>query len=468
MRYILIPAASFIAAIALFSREPRISASDRPMAERSPNLESRPSAVSPDTWNPASAATYLDQRATWWMTWSRSQRDHDTFCISCHTAVPYAMARQSLRSPLAEAAPSPAEERILANVTKRVRLWHEVAPFYSDKDRGAYKTVESRGTESVLNALVLASHDAPSGHLSDDTGAAFANMWAEQVVNGPATAPGAPVSRPAASASTAAPAKSNYDTPSASTAPAYADHPDQLGAWRWLRFKNEPWEADDSDFYGAALAAVATGTAPENYRLRPEIQRNLKLLRDYLNRHAASATLMNRVVALWATAKIPGLLDLDQQRALLTDILDRQQSDGGWSLPSLAGDWPRHDNTPQDPQSDGYATGLIVYVLQQFAPARDPAQPRSRFDGEALPATRRKPELAWLDGNLQPHLASAIHWLATHQDPATGYWPSASLNNSDAKHIGPETVRFMNDAATAYAVLALTSLPDASAIRNPR
>jgi hypothetical protein len=32
-----------------------------------------------------------------------------------------------------------------------------------------------------------------------------------------------------------------------------------------------------------------------------------------------------------------------------------------------------------------------VYVMEQFAPARDPAKPQSRFDGEAMPATMRKP-----------------------------------------------------------------------------
>ena len=37
-----------------------------------------------------------------------------------------------------------------------------------------------------------------------------------------------------------------------------------------------------------------------------------------------------------------------------------------------------------------------------------------------------------------------------------GYWPASSLNNNSAHHMAPTTVRFMNDAATAYAVLALS------------
>ena len=135
-------------------------------------------------WDQRAAAAYLDQRAGWWMAWPKAARDHETFCVSCHTAVPYALSRPALRKALAEEAPSPNERRLLENVTKRVRLWKEVAPFYSDADRGVYKTVESRGTESVLNALILASNDARRGKLSSDTRMALENMWAEQQTTG--------------------------------------------------------------------------------------------------------------------------------------------------------------------------------------------------------------------------------------------------------------------------------------------
>src|SRR4029077_10168566 len=219
-----------------------------------------------NTWDQKAAAAYLDQRAGWWMEWPRAARDHETFCVSCHTAVPYALSRPPLRKSIGEAAPSANERRLLDNVTKRVRLWKEVAPFYSDADRGMYKTVESRGTESVLHALMLASNDAQAGQLSNDTRTALDNMWAEQQTTG-----------------------------------------NKKGAWLWLRFANEPWEADDSDYYGATLAAVAAGTPPGSYRARPEIQNNLKLLREYLNRECAAQTAINRVVLLWASANLPGL-----------------------------------------------------------------------------------------------------------------------------------------------------------------
>jgi squalene-hopene/tetraprenyl-beta-curcumene cyclase len=346
----------------------------------------QPGKIFAGSWDQKAAAAYLDQRAGWWMEWPRAARDHETFCVSCHTAVPYALSRPALRKAIRETAPSANERRLLDNVTKRVRLWKEVAPFYSDADRGVYKTVESRGTESVLNALILASHDAQGGQLGDDTRAALDNMWAEQQTTG-----------------------------------------DRKGAWLWLRFANEPWEADDSDYYGATLAAVAVGTAPGNYRARPEIQNNLKMLRDYLNRECAAQTTINRVVLLWASAKVPGLLDPERQKAIITEVLGKQQEDGGWSLSSLAGGWKRNDGTPQEVKSDGYATGLITFALQQAGLPSENSQRKS-----------------------------ALAWLASNQNKTEGFWLAYSLNKNVEHHMTPSTALFMNDAATAYAVLALT------------
>src|SRR5262252_1503470 len=87
-------------------------------------------------WSPQAAAQYLDDRQAWWMNWSESARDHETFCVSCHTVVPYALARPSLRSSLKESAPSPNEQKLLQNVTKRVNLWNDMKPFYSDEKVG--------------------------------------------------------------------------------------------------------------------------------------------------------------------------------------------------------------------------------------------------------------------------------------------------------------------------------------------
>src|SRR5579872_3087535 len=80
----------------------------------------------PAGWSPKSAAAYLDGRMEWWITWKSAARDHDTFCVSCHTVAPYAVGRPALRNALGEQEPSAAERKLIDNVAKRVRMWKEV------------------------------------------------------------------------------------------------------------------------------------------------------------------------------------------------------------------------------------------------------------------------------------------------------------------------------------------------------
>src|SRR5687768_17907593 len=82
------------------------------------------------------AAAYLDARAEAWSTWPNAQRDRGTFCISCHTTLPYALARPELASLLGEQQPSPAELKVVNNLLVRARNWREVEPFYPDQTRG--------------------------------------------------------------------------------------------------------------------------------------------------------------------------------------------------------------------------------------------------------------------------------------------------------------------------------------------
>ena len=336
-------------------------------------------------WSPAKAAAYLDKRSTWWISWPSSARDHDTFCVSCHTATPFSLSRAALRSSLSETAPSPNEQKVLDSVTKRVRAWHDVEPFYSDQTRGLPKSSESRGTESILNSLILVSRDARTGQLSDDARLALSNMWALQIKSA-----------------------------------------DMNGAWAWLQFHNAPFEGD-SQFYGNCLAAIAIGSAPNNYQSEAAIQPGIKLLTGWLVKNMDAQTPLDRVELLWASAKLHGLLTPDQQKKIVAETLAKQREDGGFSMASMIPGWKRHDNTPIDPASDGYATGLVVYALEQ-------ADPEASTSG---PVTR------------------ALAWLNTHQLEADGRWPAVSLNNN--RPVLSDTGLFMSDAATAYAVLALTN-----------
>src|SRR5260370_20351600 len=275
------------------------------------------------SWNPQAAAAYLDGRAEWWLHWPNAARDHHTSCVSCHTAVPYALARPALRTVLGQRDPAAPERRLLANVITRVRLWKDVEPFYPDQTRGLPKTSESRGTEAVLNALILAARDASTGALTGDARQAFDNLWLLQFKAG-----------------------------------------DLKGAWAWLNFQFEPWESSDSPYYGAALAALAVGSAPGGYASSPEIQDRLKLLRDYLEHGADTESLFNRLTVLWASTKLPGLLTPAQRQAIVDAAVGKQQDDGGWSTSAL-GSWKRADATTLDSASDGYATGLITLALRQ-------------------------------------------------------------------------------------------------------
>ena len=336
---------------------------------------SRPSST--PEWSPPAAARYLDHRAKVWIHSRIASRDHGTACVSCHTTLPYALARSELGRVMNEPSPADPQRELLQMVKKRVALWPQLLPWYRDQK------LQSRGTEAVLNALVLADADASLSHLSPTTRAALEDMWALQRTEGP-----------------------------------------ENGSWPWIEFHNEPWEAPDSVYYGATLAALATGRAPDGYSQEPAVQANLARLRDYLQREFATQPLLNRIELLWAAGELPNLIDAPMCASILTEIFARQRTDGGWSTVTLMPSWKRRDGSSLPEVSDGYATGFIAWVLQKSGiPASD---------------SRLRRSLTWLEANQS-------HW--------NGRWSAESLNRHH--RFWEESGHFMDDAATAFAVLAL-------------
>jgi squalene-hopene/tetraprenyl-beta-curcumene cyclase len=335
-------------------------------------------------WDPAAAAGYLDRRAVRWMNWRPAQLERGTACMSCHTSLPYALSRASLGPLLHESAEAAPQRRVLADVLQRVQDSRQLLPYYYKDIPGMASA--SRGTEAVLNALILADEDARHGHLTRPTLAAFATLWSLQRDTGA-----------------------------------------EAGSWEWTVFDNEPWEAADSVYYGATLAALAVARAPENYRARADIQGYIALLQAYLVRGESTQTPLNRLNLLWAAQRLPGLIGPPRQQEIRDEIWGQQRPDGGWSLQALLpAEWSRHDGTTSPSRSDGFATAFVSLVMEE---------------GGIPPADAR--------------LAHALAWLKTHQSHWSGGWRSSSPNRS--RRFWHEDAHFMDDAATAFAVLALTT-----------
>jgi squalene-hopene/tetraprenyl-beta-curcumene cyclase len=337
------------------------------------------------TWSPADAAHYLDYREAWWQTWPTAQLGRGTFCVSCHTALPYALVRPALRQQLNQAGLTSMEKTMLSNIEKRVTEWQDTRPYYTDPAHAE----PSRSTEAVLNAVILAAYSADHNDSDSLTHSAFDHAWALQKTTG-------------------------------------AD----AGGWDWQNFHEAPWESTESGYQGAALMAMAAGMMPGSYGSDPGVRNRVQLLRSYLNRSYPAQPVIDQIYALWASAYMSGLIGSAERDNLLVNIAKLQHPDGGWSLADLDPQrafkrsvldlFKRAEN---EDGSDGCATGLVVTALEES---------EGRLDD---PMVQRG--LAWLDGH-------------QYQD---GTWWAASLNGF--RDPNSDLGRFMSDAATGYAVLAL-------------
>jgi len=322
-----------------------------------------PEAISDPAANSASeplAETFSLDRAAEFLdgaavAWTREQR-----CGSCHTTYPYLMARPALGD-----AKAPVLLQMRAFFEDRVAHW--------DSGVEADKLPEgSEGvTEVVATAATLAFDDAQtSGKLHPLTRQALERMWTLQKAD---------------------------------------------GAWNWNKHDLPPLEYDE--YYGAVYAAVGVGFAPEQYARSDEAKDGLAKLRRYFRNHAPP-NLHHKGWLLFASLRLDGLMAPTERAATIDELLACQREDGGWNLPSL-GDWDRLDGTPNDKRapSDGYATGLVLFILRQ-AGVRADHQPIGR----------------------------GLKWLKTNQRES-GRWFTRSVN-ADRAH-------YITNAGTAFAVLAI-------------
>ncbi len=209
------------------------------------------------------------------------------------------------------------------------------------------------------------------------------------------------------------------------------------GEWKPILDSWPPLES--SAFQEATVAAMAVGVAPgwlsglTDQRLMAGVER----LKDYF-RKVEPPHDYGRAVLLWASARLPGLLD-DRKKAEIIEMIRRKQrADGGWSIRSFAkpeqwGDGGRaeklrSENEFADPPSDGHQTGLALIALREAGvSAQDPAVRRG------------------------------VRWLLRNQRES-GRWWTRSLN-TDEYH-------FITYSGTLYPLLALHlsgALPEAPA-----
>lgn len=208
---------------------------------------------------------------------------------------------------------------------------------------------------------------------------------------------------------------------------------EDAGSWNWQDFDLAPWESTESGYQGAALLAIALGNTPGHYANEPGVREHLDRLQSYLRSQYAAQPLMSQLYVLWASARMTGLMVEADRTKLIEKIDDLQLHDGGWALPSLdqqpgmrrylLDHWKQISNTAE---SDGCATGLVVLALEEGG-----VNPRD------------------------PALKRGLQWLVEHQ-AKDGSWWASSLNGS--RDPDSEIARFMSDAATGYAALALENV----------
>jgi squalene-hopene/tetraprenyl-beta-curcumene cyclase len=283
-------------------------------------------------------------------------------CASCHTSYPFLMARPALGD-----AKAPGLVWMRAYLEARVAGWDR-----EKKGAGLPEEEDEAVTEIVATAATLAFDDARSGKLHPLTRQALDRIWTVQRKD---------------------------------------------GSWDWNKHRLPPQELDE--YFGVVYAAIGVGYAPDGYAKSEAAKAGVVRLKQYLKDNR-SPNLHHKTWLLWASLKLDGLMTPEEREQTIQSLLRLQRKDGGWNLPSL-GDWKRLDSTPNDADapSDGYATGLVIYVLRQTG----------------------------MSAENEP-IARGVDWLKANQR-VSGRWFTRSLN-ADRAH-------YITNTGTAFAVMALKS-----------
>jgi len=198
------------------------------------------------------------------------------------------------------------------------------------------------------------------------------------------------------------------------------------GTWHSLTC----WPPFESSAYQEAhMAAMAVASAPgwtallgEDDELRAKIDLLKKYIRETKPPHDYAS-----VLQLWTSLRLDGILNAEQQQAIVKLIRQKQKPDGGWSMRQFAtpeqwGGGNRAGKLRDEPEfesepSDGHMTGLALLVLQESDVPNDDAA-----------------------------LQQGLTWLRKNQRES-GRWWTRSLN-TDKWH-------FITYSGTAYPLLAL-------------
>lgn len=185
---------------------------------------------------------------------------------------------------------------------------------------------------------------------------------------------------------------------------------------------------ESSSYHGATVAAMALAMAPGYLQqlAKEERGQQVELLKKYL-RETKPPHDYGRMLLLWASTRMEGLLEREQKEELIELVFSHQREDGGWSMrtfstPEAWGGGNRAEKLRAEPEfktlpSDGHQTGLAVMVLRDAGIAAE-----------------------------DPRIQKAVKWILANQRES-GRWWTRSLN-TDSYH-------FITYSGTMYPLLAL-------------